>query len=215
MIDWFKQVPSKDKCHFINFDIESFYPNISSELLNKALDWAQQYVDISCEDRDIILTAKHMLLYNNGNPWTKKNSDSSHDVTMGSFDGAETCELIGLYCLCQIQDQEKDINVGLYRDDGLCASSLTRRQNDMLKKRICKTFKDNGLNITIECNKTTIDFLDVTLDLHNDIFKPYIKPNEIIQYVNKQSNHPPHVQKNIPKGINTRLSMLSANKTVF
>ena len=34
-------------------------------------------------------------------------------------------------------------------------------------------------------------------------------------YVNINSNHPPTVLKNIPLGINSRLSMISANKTVF
>ena len=33
--------------------------------------------------------------------------------------------------------------------------------------------------------------------------------------MSKQSNHPPHVHKNIPKGINTRLSLLSANEGIF
>ena len=189
VIDWLKQIPDKEKCYFINFDIEAFYPNISYELLNNALVWAQQFVDISHEDKNIIQTAKNTLLYSNGNPLTKKNADSPHDVTMGSFDGAETCELIGLYCLSQLQ--ELNINVGLYRDDGLCVSQLTRRQNDMLKKRIRKIFQDNGLNVDIECNKTAVDFLDVTLDLQRNIFKPYAKLNEVIQYVNKQSNLPP------------------------
>ena len=182
-------------------------------MLNNALVWAQQFVDISHEDKNIIQTAKNTLLYSNGNPLTKKNADSPHDVTMGSFDGAKTCELIGLYCLSQLQ--ELNINVGLYCDDGLCVSQLTRRQNDMLKQRIRNIFQDNGFNVDIECNKTAVDFLDVTLDLQRNIFKPYAKPNEVIQYVNKQSNYPPHVHKNIPKGINTQHSMLSSDKTIF
>ena len=36
---------------------------------------------------------------------------------MGSFDGAETCELVGSFLLSQFQ--HLNINVGLYRDDGL------------------------------------------------------------------------------------------------
>ena len=63
VIDWFSKIERKDKCKFIIFDIESFYPNITSELLCKALDWASQYVDIRDDDRNIILTAKNTLLY--------------------------------------------------------------------------------------------------------------------------------------------------------
>ena len=40
------------------------------------------------------------------------------DVTMGSYDGAETCELIGAYMLSLMASKLKN-EVGLYRDDGL------------------------------------------------------------------------------------------------
>ena len=36
---------------------------------------------------------------------------------MGSYDGAETCELVGSFLLSQLQDL--NINLGLDRDDGL------------------------------------------------------------------------------------------------
>ena len=66
-----------------------------------------------------------------------------------------------------------------------------------------------------DCNKIVVNFLDVTLDLRSNIYKPYIKPNENIQYVNTSSDHPPHVIRNIPLGVNTRLSMLSCNEDIF
>ena len=146
-------------------------------------------------------------------PWCEKNATDSFDVTIGSFDGAESCELVGLFLLFQLKDL--NINVGLYRDDGLAASCLTNRQNEQLKKQICQIFKNNGLNLSIECNKKVVIFLDVTLDLSFDIYRPYTKPNEKIQYVNVNSDHPPHVLKNIPSGVNTRLSLLSSNEEIF
>ena len=42
-----------------------------------------------------------------------------HDVTMGSYDGAETCELIELYILNKINHIIDNKDVGLYRDGGL------------------------------------------------------------------------------------------------
>ena len=213
VIEWFKLIQRKDKAKFIVFDIESFYPNISAELLKNSLDWALQYVDISNDERKIIMTAKNTLLYSKNIPWCKKNSADSFDVTMGSFDGAETCELVGLYLLFQLKKLE--LNLGLYRDDGLGISYLSNRQTDILKKKICQIFRENGLNISVECNKQVVNFLDVTLDLQVNLFKPYMKPNKIIQYVHFDSNHPPHVLKNIPLGVNKRLSMLSSNEQVF
>ena len=49
----------------------------------------------------------------------KKNGNPLFDVTMGSFDGAEVCELVGLYLLNKIKSLLGSNNVGLYRDDGL------------------------------------------------------------------------------------------------
>ena len=42
-----------------------------------------------------------------------------------------------------------------------------------------------------------------------------VKPNDKPEYVNKLSNHPPQILKNIPIGINKRLANISANKEVF
>ena len=70
---------------------------------------------------------------------------------MGSFDGAETCELVGLYMLSQLE--KLGINIGLYRDDGLATCNKTARETENIKKEICKIFEENKLNITIEANK--------------------------------------------------------------
>ena len=51
--------------------------------------------------------------------WTKKNHSNMFDVTMGSFDGAEVCELIGLFLLDNLSEKHGKKNVGLYRDDDL------------------------------------------------------------------------------------------------
>ena len=79
-------------------------------------------------------------------------SSNSFDVTMGSFDGAETCELVGSYLLNHLPRGIKN-HVGFYRDDGLGAFQLTPRRIEGIKKDICKVFSDNGLKITIEANK--------------------------------------------------------------
>ena len=60
-----------------------------------------------------------------------------------------------------------------------------------------------------------VDFLDVTLNLNDGTFKPFIKPNDFPLYVNSNSNHPPSILKNIPKSVNRRLSKISSNEQVF
>ena len=107
---------------------------------------------------------------------------------MGSFDGAEFADLVGLYLLSILAHLK--LNIGLYRDDGLAVCSLTPRQTENVKKEMCKILKAQGLNITIDANIKTVNFLDVNLDLSSGIFKPYMKPNDTPLYVQKQSNHP-------------------------
>ena len=213
-LDWFINIPNKDQHSFIAFDIVNFYPSISHKLLNDALSFAASYTDISAEDRRIVFHTKQSLLFNDNTPWNKKHSATSFDVTMGSFDGAETCELVGSYLLNQLPEGIRK-QIGLYRDDGLGAFQQTPKEIEGIKKEICKVFSNNGLKITIEANKKIVNFLDVTLNLTKGSYEPYAKPNNIPLYVHRESNHPHSILKNIPLAINKRLSEISSDKESF
>ena len=169
VIDWFKSIKNKERFSFICFDIEAFYPSISQDLLIKALDFASDYDNITTDERTII-HAKSSILIHNHLPWQKK-GNTTFDVTMGSYDGAETCELVGNFLLSQLQDL--NINVGLYRDDGLAIPNATPRNTQNIKKEICHIFNNNGLRITIEANKQVINFLDVTFNLNRSTYQPF------------------------------------------
>ena len=95
-----------------------FYPSISIELLNAALEFASDYDNITADEKRIVLHAKKSLLYNSGEAWGKKASSNLFDVTMGSYDGAESCELVGAFLLHKIKEKYGN-NFGLHRDDGL------------------------------------------------------------------------------------------------
>ena len=211
VIKWYDRIENVTEMAAISFDICDFYPSIDKKLLTKALTFAEQYDKITDEEKEIIMHTKRTTLYYKNTPWNKKNTNC--DVAMGSFDGAETCELVGLYLLSQLQ--HLDINVGLYRDDGLAICKKTPRQTENIKKQICQIFKNNNLRITIEANKHTIDFLDITFQLRTGSYKPYIKQNNIPRYVHKLSNHPPSILKNIPESINKRISKNSSDENKF
>ena len=214
VIKWFNTIPEKCQHAFITFDVCEFYPSISEELLMKALDYASKFTKITQQDRHIIIHSKRSLLYHKNLPWTKKNSDSTFDVTMGSYDGAETCELIGVYMLSLIAPKFKD-EVGLYRDDGIAVCKATPREIEKTKQEVSNVFKSNGLKITIEANKKIVNFLDVTFNLSSGSYKPYMKPNNKLLYVHRLSNHPPALLKNIPLNINKRLTNISSSEEVF
>ena len=194
VLQWYKNLPNKRDSAFISFDVVEFYPSITEDLLKRALDFASNYVTISAEDRHIIIIhAKQSLLFNDETPWQKRNSNTLFDVTMGSYDGAETCELVGCYLLSQLT-QIPEIDIGLYRDDGLAVLNQTPQKIENVKKEICRIFANNNLRITIEANQKIVNFLDVTLDLITERFKPYSKPATTPLYVHSKSNHP-HNQK--------------------
>ena len=139
------------------------------------------------------------------------------DVTMGSFDGCELCEVVGLFVLHRMMEKFPEIDFGLYRDDGLGALKRTPRTKlEKLKKDLFKMFKEEfGLAITLETDLTVVNFLDVTFDLHNEKFYHYRKPNDQPVYIHNDSNHPPHVTKQLPGNINKRLNEISCNKESF
>ena len=193
VINWFKNIKDKKRLRFVQFDICDFYATISEDLLIESLDFASNYVDISDDEREIIIHAKQSILFHKKNPWAKK-GDTNFDVGMGSFDGAETCELVGLFLLSKLNNL--NINLGLYSDDGLGVCCLTARQVEKLKQEMCKIFKAYNLKITTDV-------------------KPFTKPNNTTQYVNKNSNHPPSITKNLPAAVNRRLNIISANEEIF
>ena len=133
---------------------------------------------------------------------------------MGSYDGGETCKLIGVYRLSLIAPKFKN-EIGLYHDDGLAICKATLKEIEKTKQEVCQVFKSNGLKITIEANKKVVNFLDVTFNLTNGCYKPFMKPNNKLSYVHQQSNHPPALLKNIPLNINKRLTSISSSKEVF
>lgn len=216
VIDWFTAIANKDNHTFVIFDIVDFYPSITEDLLTKALSFAKQHVDISQKDQDVIFHARKSLLFSDGRTWMKKGDSGTFDVTMGSLDGAETCELVGAYILNLLKPVFGSQSVGLYRDDGLAIlKDATGHDADKLRKSVIQVFKNLGLKVTIEVNRKTVDFLDITLCLANGRYQPFRKPNDTPLYVNTMSNHPPAVIKNIPKGVGIRLSSISSDREVF
>ena len=207
-------LPNKRDSAFISFDVVEFYPSITEDLLRRALDFASNYVTISADDHHIIIHAKQSLLFNDETPWQKRNSNTLFDMTMGSYEGAETCELVSCYLLSQLM-QIPEIDIGLYHDDGLAVLNHTPQKIEKVKKEICRIFANNNLRITTEANKKIVNFLDVTLDLTTERFKPYSKPATTPLYVHCKSNHPPNIIRNIPEGINKRLSEISSDEDAF
>ena len=118
VICWFRNIPSKSECKFIQLDIKEFYPSITEKSLNNAITFAKDYIWISKEDIRIIKHCRKSLLFYRKEAWKKKDTDTTFNVTMGSYDGAELCEIIGIYIQSLLINILSNDNMGLYRDDG-------------------------------------------------------------------------------------------------
>ena len=66
-----------------------------------------------------------------------------------------------------------------------------------------------------ESNLRITNYLDVTLNLNDGSFRPCKKPVDIIQYINKESNHPPNLIKHLPASIEKRFSNNSFDEKIF
>ena len=214
VINWFTNLKNKDKLLFIQFDVVDFYGSISQVLVKNSLTFAARHIPISEDEKVTILQATNSFLFSKNQEWIKKNG-GTFDITMGGYHGAEICELVGIFLLSQLTDIIPAPYIGLYRDDGLAVSSGTPRQIEIMKKKICQVFNNNGLKITTEANAKCVNFLDITLDLRTGTYKPFMKENDNPIYVHTKSNHPPGMLQNIPVGVNRRLSKNSSSKEIF
>ena len=218
-LEWFHRIPQHDskEMKFIQCDITNFYPSISENLMKKALVWAANYTYLSELAIEVIMHSRRTVLFDGKHTWCKRDNPK-FDIGQGSFDGAESSELIGLFMIDQVVNVHEVLpkdHFGLYRDDILGVDSGGGPKIERDKKKIVKIFKDLGLHITTEATTRRVHFLDFVLDLDKKIHKPFQKPNSNIVYVNQKSNHPPKVLANIPKGVENRLVKLSSNKECF
>ena len=218
VIAWFSDLDQKGNLEFLKFDVKEFYPSITEELLNKSIRFAKKYHNITKEEERIIENASQSVLHHDGQVWIKNKDHGSptFDITMGGYHGAEVCELVGLYMLNEISKFVPKQNIGLYRDDGLMVIKKQRGQRtEKLKQRLHGFAKSIGLSFEIEGPMTKTDFLDVKLDLDNQIYAPYRKENNEIKYIKTTSNHPRSIINQIPKMIGKRISKRSSNKEEF
>ena len=155
---------------------EEFLDNLSLIILGSCLIivvrgvvGTLQYITSPSPDEDvrIIDHSRKSLLFHENEPWKKKKMESCFDVTMGRYDGAEICELVGIYILIRLTAIIKKSDCRLYRDDGsVILRNVNGQQIDRTRKNI-KIFKNVQFSIDRETNSKVVDFLDIIFSLNN------------------------------------------------
>ena len=143
------------------------------------------------------MQVRKTLLFHEGVPWVKRSDNEDFDVPMCSYDSAEVCDLVGAFLLNNLSHVIDETSVGLYRDDGLGvfkdhSGSETERKG----KENIKTYSSFNLSITIEINIR-------------------VNPNDNPMHINKNSNHPPTVLRQIAKSVTRGISETFSNEQIF
>ena len=60
--------------------------------------------------------ARKSLLFDKNTPWCKKDNSTLFDETMGSYNGAEVCELVGVSILNKLTEKYNNKDIGLYTE---------------------------------------------------------------------------------------------------
>ena len=69
---------------------------------------------------------------------------------MRAYDGAEICEIVGLFLLNNLANRFDKNSVGLYRDDGLALfENINGYRADKIHKEFHQLFKENRLSLEI------------------------------------------------------------------
>ena len=103
-----------------------------------------------------------------------KKDSGLFDVTIGAYDGKEVCELVETFLLYKLSLKYNKNDIGLYRDDGLAIfKNISSPKLEKVKKDIQKLFKENELDIAIQCSMKTVNYLDATRNLENSTNRPY------------------------------------------
>ena len=137
---------------FMEFDEEKFYPSISRELLQKAINWTWTFVRISNGEINVIMHSWKSLLFDGDNIWIKKHDDPNFKITMASYDATEICELVGLYILHVLREKHGKEKKWLLLTVWHIFWNIIGSQAERIRKEFISIFKTE-FKLSIICEK--------------------------------------------------------------
>ena len=104
VIEWFRSTEMKESCTFTSFNIIEFSPSISEDLLNRAIRFANNHIDTGDDEVATIQHSTKFLLFSKNKARVQKEDPGLFDVALGSYDGAEVCELVEIFVLSHLPE---------------------------------------------------------------------------------------------------------------
>ena len=214
-IKWFRDTQEKNNKTLLKGDIKAFYPSIKPTLLAKACEhFRQSGVDITRQEEQVIMQAKEQIAHGLGKVWIKK--QGSFDNSMGSKDGSEVAELVGLYLLSKFESDPElqDAIIALYRDDLIAIVPNNGFRINRIRSAIQRIVALEELDMTDWTEGRKLDYLDIEFDMADESFRPHTKPMDGSRYVSPMSDHPKMTIRSIPTIVEKRISMLCSSREV-
>ena len=151
--------------------------------------FAKLYISVTKKDIEAIFHARKSLLYYNDESWVKT-GESNFDFSIGAYDGAEVCDLIGNFMLSLLSKHIIKNHIGVFRENSLpILKNTCGPEVENLKKKFQKLFKEND-------------------NLNDGSYRPYRKSNEETKYIHLNSDHPLSIIKQISQSIEKRLNFV-------
>ena len=155
-------------CNWNLFDyvwrVIRYAPVVTSNSSPALPECAKTKTSITQKVEKFLFDSWKSLLFKDQQTWTEKWEDL-FDIIMGPCDGVKIFELVGSFIPSIFQQVNNVNNFILYRDDVLAAvKNMSGPQPEKGQKELQVLFIKFGLNLIIECNKTTVDYLDITLN---------------------------------------------------
>ena len=96
------------------------------------------------------------------------------DVWIGSFDSAQNADFIGIYILHRLGRFLNLNSIDIYKDDGLISFPNSNGPlTSKIEKKVIRYFWYMGLKIEISFNLKIVNYLDATLNLNDNSYKPF------------------------------------------
>ena len=106
--------------------------------------------------------------------WVKTGLDN-FDIPMGGYDSAQIADLVSLYILDTLSRIVDLLQIGLNHDDGILYIPNSDGPKCLsIQKKIMSAFKFLGFKIEISSNIEIANFLDVTLNLSDNSYRPFL-----------------------------------------
>ena len=175
--------------------------------MEKALKFAEEYIDIPTDDKTIIKHARKSLPFNKSETWMKKDS-GLFDVAMGAFEGAEVCELVGNFLLHKLSEKYSEaITKAGYKHEMRYQQNI--RQNTTTTKNRKRNITWFNLpynaNVVTKIGKHFLSLLDKHFPLHNKFHKIFNRNTVKISY---------SCMPNMKTNINSHNHKITNSKTI-